>query len=105
MLIKRIKFAAFGVSIALTVGLSGCTAVGNSVGNIVTGEGFPNPNPSFTNSWGELPEGRNWGSTAGIDIDPIDGHILAYERCGSGDFRIARPLNCEINPVDPIFKF
>jgi len=105
MLIKRIKFAAFGVSIALTVGLSGCTAVGNSVGNIVTGEGFPNPNPSFTNSWGELPEGRNWGSTAGIDIDPIDGHIWAYERCGSGDFRTAAPLNCENNPVAPIFKF
>ncbi len=53
---------------------------------------------------GELPAGRNWGSTAGIDIDPIDGHIWAYERCGSGDFRTATPLG-EINPVDPIFKF
>jgi sugar lactone lactonase YvrE len=78
-----------------------------SVGNIITGDGFSNPNPLVTTSWGELPEGRQWGHTAGIDIDPADGHIWAYERCGAGgDFRAgAGPVNCETNPVDPIFKF
>ena len=69
-------------------------------GNIVTGEGFPNPAPNVTTNWGELPEGREWGSTAGIDIDPNDGHVWAYERCGAG---FGQP--CVDTPVDPVFKF
>ncbi len=73
-------------------------------GNPITGEGLPNPAPTVTRNWGTLPEGREWGSTAGIDIDPIDGHIWAYERCGAGASS-GGPVNCEINPVDPIFKF
>ena len=75
-----------------------------SMGNPITGEGLPNPNPTVTANWGELPEGREWGSTAGIDIDPNDGHIWAYERCGAGAFG-ADGINCDTNPVDPIFKF
>ena len=59
----------------------------------------------MTRNWGELPEGRNWGSTAGVDIDPNDGHIWAYERCGAGTFGGGTPINCDTNPVDPIFKF
>ena len=34
----------------------------------------------------------------------IDGHIWAYERCGAGVLS-GGPVNCETNPVDPIFKF
>jgi hypothetical protein len=76
------------------------------VGNIITGEGFPNPNPVVMNGWGDLPAGRNWGSTAGIDIDPTDGHIWAYERCGAGPLGGGgAAVNCDSNPVDPIFKF
>ncbi len=75
-----------------------------SMGNPITGEGLPNPNPTVTANWGELPEGREWGSTAGIDIDPNDGHIWAYERCGAGAFG-AGGISCDTNPVDPIFKF
>ncbi|MCY4265402.1 MAG: peptidyl-alpha-hydroxyglycine alpha-amidating lyase family protein [Gammaproteobacteria bacterium] len=74
-------------------------------GNIITGEGIPDPNPVVTQNWGELPAGRNWGSTAGIDIDPTDGHIWAYERCGASSFGGGVPVNCDTNPVDPIFKF
>ena len=76
-------------------------------GNIITGEGFDNPNPVVANNWGELPQGRIWGHTAGIDIDPIDGHIWAYERCAAGGNQRAGtgPVNCDTNPVDPIFKF
>ena len=83
--------------------VAGC----GTVGNIITGEGFPNPNSSLANQWGELPEGRVWGHTAGIDIDPTDGNIWAYERCGAGGgFQAGQgPVNCETNPVDPIFKF
>jgi sugar lactone lactonase YvrE len=62
--------------------------------------GLPNPNPVVTKGWGPLPGGREWGSTAGVDIDPIDGHIWAYDRCGGG-----LDGGCDANPVDPIFKF
>lgn len=73
-------------------------------GNIITGEGFPNPVPEVANEWGELPSGRQWGSTAGIDIDPTDGHVVGYERCGSGSAG-GPGVNCDSNPVAPIFKF
>ena len=90
---------------------SGCSAPDSeraaaiATGNPITGEGLPNPTPNVTANWGELPSGREWGSTAGIDIDPIDGHIWAYERCGASSFGGGVPVNCDNNPVDPIFKF
>ena len=88
---------------AAFVFLVGCVSVG---GNVITGEGMPNPNPVVTNQWGELPAGRTWGHTAGIDIDPTDGHVWAYERCGTGGGMAAGGgVNCDTNPVDPIFKF
>ena len=76
-------------------------------GNAITGEGLPNPAPKVTRNWGQLPAGRKWGTSAGIDIDPIDGHIWAYERCGAGAAGGAAGggVNCETNVVDPIFKF
>jgi DNA-binding beta-propeller fold protein YncE len=74
-------------------------------GNSITGEGMSNPNPLVTQNWGDLPMGREWGSTAGIDIDPVDGNIVGYERCGAGNFGSGVPINCDTNPVNPIFKF
>lgn len=78
---------------------------GTTVGNPITGAGLPNPAPNVTRNWGQLPEGRTWGSSAGIDVDPIDGHIWAYERCGAGSFGAGAPITCDSNPVDPVFKF
>ena len=72
--------------------------------NPITGEGISNPNPTRIGDWATLPEGREWGSTAGIDIDPTDGHVWAYERCSSGSAG-GPGVNCDNNPVDPIFKF
>jgi sugar lactone lactonase YvrE len=84
---------------------SGATSA--PAGNTITGEGFPNPAPNVTTNWGALPAGRQWGTTAGIDIDPIDGNVWAYERCGAGAAGGAGggAVDCESNPVDPIFKF
>ena len=75
------------------------------VGNVITGEGFDNPYPVVTRNWGDLPQGREWGSTAGVDIDPTDGMLVAYERCGAGNFGAGAPVTCDTNLVDPIFKF
>ncbi len=85
--------------------LGGSTAGAQSAGDTITGAGLPNPTATVTANWGDLPEGREWGSTAGVDIDPIDGQVWAYERCGAGTFGAGVPVNCDSNPVDPVFKF
>ena len=76
-------------------------------GNPITGEGLPNPAPKVTRNWGELPAGRKWGTSAGLDVDPKDGHIWGYERCGAGTLGGAGGggTTCETNVVDPVFKF
>lgn len=107
MSIDRLKWAVPGVFLFL-VGCGSDGSGGSGGGNIITGEGIPNPFPVVTNQWGELPAGRAWGHTAGIDIDPTDGHIWAYERCGAGGGSAGPAdgaVNCDTNPVDPIFKF
>ena len=79
----------------------------STAGNPLTGEGLPNPAPKVTPNWGQLPTGRKWGTTAGVDIDPLDGNVWAYERCGAPAAGGAGggAVDCETNPVDPIFKF
>ena len=62
---------------------------------------LPNPNPTVIQNWGPLPDGRTWGSSAGVDIDP-DGNVWAYDRCGSVDLAVA---TCEGSPVAPILQF
>ena len=98
---SRILFSS--LSICLTLAASSAATAQSAA--FISGEGIPDPNPVVTRNWGELPSGRNWGSTAGIDIDPTDGHIWAYERCGASSFGGGVPVNCDTNPVDPIFKF
>ena len=62
---------------------------------------LPNPTGEAILDWAALPDDREWGSTAGIDIGP-DGHVWAYDRCGG----LALAGGCEENSDrDPIFKF
>ena len=42
----------------------------------------PNPYRAIE-SWGQLPEGRKWGSTSAIDIDPDGRSVWVAERCGA----------------------
>ena len=91
-------------SASTAVAQEGTMAGENDYPNPVTGEGIQNPNPTRIGSWATLPEGREWGSTAGIDIDPTDGHIWGYERCAQGTAG-GPGVNCATNLVDPIFKF
>ena len=55
------------------------------------------PNPYQTIAgWAKLPDGRKWGSTAGVDIGP-DGTLWAYDRCGAN--------SCADSPLDPVLHF
>jgi streptogramin lyase len=55
----------------------------------------PNPYRTVLN-WAQLPDGRKWGSTAGVDVAP-DGSIWAYDRCGAN--------NCANSPLAPVLHF
>jgi hypothetical protein len=49
--------------------VSSPSAASASAGNPITGQGLPNPAPNVTRNWGQLPAGRTWGTTAGVDIE------------------------------------
>ena len=56
------------------------------------------PNPYRTvENWAKLPEGRPWGSTAAVDIDPDGKSIWVAERCGAN--------SCAGKTDPPILKF
>jgi DNA-binding beta-propeller fold protein YncE len=61
---------------------------------------LPNPAPTIMKEWGPLPDGRVWGSSAGVDIGP-DGHVWAYDRCGD----VGLGTGCANSNVNPIVKF
>src|SRR5213593_3925714 len=48
-------------------------------------------------NWAKLPEGRKWGSTIGIEIDPDGKSLWTFDRCASA--------NCRGSTLDPIMKF
>jgi sugar lactone lactonase YvrE len=54
----------------------------------------PNPYKPFV-TFGQLPEGRKWGATAGVSVG-LDGNIWTYERCGGN--------SCAGSDVDPVFE-
>ena len=63
---------------------------------------LPNPTSDVMLHWAKLPDDREWGSTAGVDIDPTDGHVWVYDRCGG----IGLAGGCAANPtVNPILKY
>jgi sugar lactone lactonase YvrE len=55
----------------------------------------PNPYRTIEN-WAKLPEGRTWGSTAGVDVDS-HGNIWVAERCGAN--------TCDGSTLAPILEF
>src|SRR5579863_1007967 len=110
--LSRLLWSALAVSASIlftthslnTRALAQSNARSTTAGNPITGEGLPNPAPIVTRNWGQLPAGRKWGTTAGIDIDPTDGNVWAYERCGAGTAG-GGPVDCDNTPLDPVFKF
>ena len=54
-------------------------------------------------SWGQLPEGRKWGSTASVTTAP-DGTIWVVDRCGASGAGGATCGGANAN-INPIFQF
>ena len=48
------------------------SAAAAAAGDAISGQGLPNPAPNVNRNWGQLPAGRKWGTTAGVDIDPLE---------------------------------
>jgi len=64
---------------------------------VASNEPNAQPNPYRTVSdWAKLPEGRMWGSTAGVDVDSHD-HIWVAERCVAN--------SCAGSNLAPILEF
>jgi DNA-binding beta-propeller fold protein YncE len=67
------------------------------------------PNPYRSAPFGKLPEGRNWGSTAGIGVDPDGKSIWVAERCSAfappSAMKPGVPFGCDGSNLAPILKF
>ncbi len=75
----------------------GIFAIGSAVMLAATSEPNAQPNPYRTiENWAKLPEGRTWGSAAGVDVDS-QRHIWVAERCGAN--------SCDGKSDDPILEF
>ena len=108
--LKRFSIGLMIVSVSLFVGCqqeesstgsaqtTAQTATVQSSPEIVSLNPFNDlPNPYQTvDGWAPLPDGRTWGSTAGVDIDPDGVHLWAIDRCGSN--------TCVGSQLDPILK-
>ena len=82
------------IGVTAMVGVFGGAAAFGQNDVAPTGPGLPNPYQTVRN-WGSLPDGRTWGSTAGIDVGP-DGQIWVIDRCGGN--------SCAGSTVAPILK-
>jgi sugar lactone lactonase YvrE len=67
------------------------------------------PNPYVGAPFGKLPEGRVWGSTAGIGVDMDGKSIWVAERCGAfappSQVRPGVQMGCDGSNLDPVLKF
>jgi sugar lactone lactonase YvrE len=89
---SRVRFTLAVAAIAL-IALSGVRA--RAQASSPPRNDLPNPYKAGEN-WGQLPDGRKWGSTSGVWIGP-DGNIWTYERCGGN--------SCFNSNLAPILEF
>jgi sugar lactone lactonase YvrE len=85
---QALRFAAFAL-LAISAGTvySQTVAPTNSL---------PDPYRSVE-SWAKMPQGRTWGSTAGVWIDTDGSSVWVAERCGAN--------TCAGSNLDPVLKF
>jgi DNA-binding beta-propeller fold protein YncE len=98
------RTAAHALAMISVISLSE-TALGQAVSPT---NSLPDPYRAVEN-WGQLPQGRTWGSTSGIGIDPDGSSVWVAERCGQlalpSAMRPGTPFACDGSNLDPILKF
>ncbi len=67
------------------------------------------PDPYHGMPFGKMPDGRTWGSTAGIGVDRDGKSIWVAERCGQfappNQMKPGVPFGCQGSKLDPVLKF
>jgi hypothetical protein len=95
---RRFIFATFALTLSTLA----------SAQSIAPTNSLPNPYRSIEN-WGQLPEGRVWGSTSAVAIDPDGTSVWVGERCGEtrppSQINPGAPFACAESKLDPILKF
>lgn len=97
--VNRVRLTHVGVSAAAMalIALWGVTARGQASAPAAPEPVNSLPNPYRTISdWAKMPQGRSWGSTAGVSVDPR-GNIWVAERCGAN--------TCYGSDLPPILEF
>lgn len=67
------------IAIIAMIALAGSAVYGQ--GTVKPANDLPNPFQTVSN-WAKLPDGRTWGATSAVDIDPDGKSIWVAERCG-----------------------
>jgi sugar lactone lactonase YvrE len=91
----RERFAIVGTIAIMFLVMTGALADRACAQDEAARNSWPNPYRTIEN-WAELPEGRHWGSTAGVGVDP-HGNIWVAERCGAN--------TCVGSDLAPILEF
>ena len=90
---------AFALAITSTLASAQTTAPTNAL---------PNPYRTIEN-WGQLPDGRKWGSTSAVTVDPDGTSVWVAERCGEvrppNQITPGNPFACAESTLAPIMKF
>jgi DNA-binding beta-propeller fold protein YncE len=95
---------SFGIGVTAALAVSGFVYAQT----VAPVNDLPTPYRAIEN-WGTLPDGRKWGSTSAVDIDPDGTSVWVAERCGEAlpPSRIdpTKPFACDGSNLDPILKF
>src|SRR5579862_6650476 len=90
----QLKRAAI-LSFAMLAAIAACEPKALAQASSAPTNDAPNPYQTVLN-WAQLPDGRKWGSTAGVKVGPDD-NIWAYDRCGAN--------SCADSTLAPILEF
>src|SRR5215469_6791314 len=95
------QYAYFGLALLALIGAAALATQAQPISQSVAQPGAPlnslsNPYRSVEN-WAHMPEGRTWGSSAGVYVDPAGTSIWVAERCGAN--------SCVGSDLAPILRF
>jgi DNA-binding beta-propeller fold protein YncE len=99
---SAVRLAGLGV-------LAACMVAAGAVWSQAVAPTNSLPNPYVGAPFGKLPEGRVWGSTAGIGIDKDGKSVWVAERCSTflppNQIKPGSQFGCGGSDLDPVLKF